>query len=143
MDIVRAILYKIPEAKFSQIGSEYSGLTWLDDRPKPTEEELEEAYAEMIQAGVDPLKGEDWEGLRTALVTSPLFQKCYVAAKTNQSVFMSFYKVEQVVLTTQIKEALEFFLNDLRNEMGSSITAEDITELNTLLKEKGFKLKLS
>jgi hypothetical protein len=142
MNIVGALLYKCPGKEFVIQGTDYSGLEWRDSSPKPTLEELQDAYAEYTALGIDPFIQEDWEGLREALVTSPLFQKCYMAAKNNQAVFMAFYKVEQVVLTTRIKEALEFFLNDLKNEMGSSITSEEITELNNLLKQKGFNFTI-
>ena len=132
----------MPDAEFSLVGNDYSGLNWIDDRPKPTQVELEAAFQELTEKGVDPLKGEDWEGLKEALVISPLFQKCYMTAKTNQAVFMAFYKVEQVIITTRIIEALQFFLNELRVEMDTLISPEEIVELNNLLKQKGFNFTI-
>ena len=55
-DITHALIKLYPEgAKFVQEGTEYSGLKWVDERPKPTEKELNDKIAEL-QAEYDALK---------------------------------------------------------------------------------------
>ena len=55
-DITHALIKLYPEgAKFVQEGIEYSGLKWVDERPKPTEKELTDKVAEL-QAEYDALK---------------------------------------------------------------------------------------
>ena len=47
-DISHAIRNLYPNgAKFVQEGLEYSGLKWFDERPKPTEKELNDKVAEL------------------------------------------------------------------------------------------------
>ena len=47
-DITHALRKLYPEgAKFVQEGIEYSGLKWIDERPKPTETELNAKVAEL------------------------------------------------------------------------------------------------
>ena len=47
-DISHALRKLYPEgAKFVQEGLEYSGLKWFDERPKPTEKELNDKVAEL------------------------------------------------------------------------------------------------
>ena len=54
-DISHAIRNLYPNgAKFVQEGLEYSGLKWVDERPKPTEKELMDKIAELDSA--EPLK---------------------------------------------------------------------------------------
>jgi len=36
-----------PDAQWSLNGNDYSGLTWLDDSPKPTKKTLEEAWPQV------------------------------------------------------------------------------------------------
>ena len=55
-DITHALRKLYPEgAKFVQEGIEYSGLKWIDERPKPTETELNAKIAEL-QADYDALQ---------------------------------------------------------------------------------------
>ena len=55
-DITHALRKLYPEgAKFVQEGIEYSGLKWVDERPKPTETELNAKVAEL-QAEYDALQ---------------------------------------------------------------------------------------
>ena len=55
-DITHALRKLYPEgAKFVQEGIEYSGLKWIDERPKPTETELNAKVAEL-QAEYDALQ---------------------------------------------------------------------------------------
>ena len=54
-DISHAIRNLYPNgAKFVQEGLEYSGLKWVDERPKPTEKEINDKIAELDSA--EPLK---------------------------------------------------------------------------------------
>ena len=55
-DITHALIKLYPEgAKFVQEGIEYSGLKWVDERPKPTEKQLNDKVAEL-QADYDAKK---------------------------------------------------------------------------------------
>ena len=49
MDIARVLNRIRPEAKWSLNGSEYKGLNWTDDTPKPTEKEIKDAWKEIEQ----------------------------------------------------------------------------------------------
>ena len=54
-DISHALRKLYPEgAKFVQEGYEYSGLKWVDERPKPTEKEINDKIVELDSA--EPLK---------------------------------------------------------------------------------------
>ena len=54
-DITHAIQKIYPNgAGYVQKGNEYSGLEWLDERPKPTEKEINDKIAELDSA--EPLK---------------------------------------------------------------------------------------
>ena len=54
-DISHAIRNLYPNgAKFVQEGLEYSGLKWFDERPKPTEKEINDKIVELDSA--EPLK---------------------------------------------------------------------------------------
>ena len=54
-DISHAIRNLYPNgAKFVQEGLEYSGLKWFDERPKPTEKEINDKIAELDSA--EPFK---------------------------------------------------------------------------------------
>ena len=54
-DITHAIRKIYPNgAGYVQKGNEYSGLEWLDERPKPTEKEIKDKIAELDSA--EPLK---------------------------------------------------------------------------------------
>jgi len=47
MNVIEALHHLIPDAEFSVSANKYSGLEWLDDRPKPTKKKLEDAWAEL------------------------------------------------------------------------------------------------
>ena len=47
MDIVAILERKYPSTQWALDGSDYSGLEWLDDSPKPTEKELEALWPEV------------------------------------------------------------------------------------------------
>ena len=54
-DITHAIRKIYPNgAGYVQKGNEYSGLEWLDERPKPTEKEINDKIVELDSA--EPLK---------------------------------------------------------------------------------------
>jgi len=142
MDIIRALLYKIPDAKFSLMGDKYKDINWLDARPIPTEIELQTAFDEYTSLEIDPLKSEDYSDLWTRLSKSAAMVKCYTQAKTSISTFFAVYKLEQIVLITHDTKNLKDALTNLQTEMGSLMTVADITEMNLILTKKGFKLKL-
>ena len=142
MDIIRALLYKIPDAKFSLMGDKYKDINWLDARPIPTEIELQTAFDEYTALEIDPLKLEDYLNLWNRLSKSAAMVKCYAQAKTSLSTFFALYKLEQVVLITHDSKDLKDALTNLQTEMGSLMTVADITEMNLILTKKGFKIKL-
>ena len=47
MNIPEILIEKYPGAQWSLIGETYDGLEWLDDSPKPTQEELEALWPEV------------------------------------------------------------------------------------------------
>ena len=142
MDIIRALLYKIPDAQFSLMGDKYKDINWLDARPIPTENELQTAFDEYTSLEIDPLKSEDYSDLWNRLSKSAVMLKSYTQAKTSLSTFFAVYKLEQIVLITHDTKNLKDALTNLQTEMGSLMTVADITEMNLILKKKGFKLKL-
>ena len=50
MNIVDILSHNYPEAQWSLNGDDYEGLDWLDDSPKPTEKELEDAWPAVKHA---------------------------------------------------------------------------------------------
>ena len=142
MDIIRALLYKIPNAQFSLMGDKYKDINWLDVRPIPTEIELQTAFDEFTLLEIDPLKLEDYSDLWNRLSKSAAMAKCYAQAKTTLSTFFALYKLEQVILITHDTKDLKDALTNLQTEMGVLMTVSDIIELNLILKKKGFKIKL-
>ena len=142
MDIIRSLLYKIPDAKFSLMGDKYKDINWLDSRPIPTEIELQTAFDEYTLLEIDPLKSEDYSDLWTRLSKSAAMAKSYTQAKTSLSTFFAVYKLEQIVLITHDTKNLKDALTNLQTEMKSLMTVADITEINLILTKKGFKLKL-
>ena len=142
MDIIRALLYKIPDAQFSLMGDKYKDINWLDVRPIPTESELQTAFDEFTLLEIDPLKSEDYSDLWNRLSKSAAMAKSYTQAKTTLSTFFALYKLEQVILITHDTKDLKDALTNLQTEMGVLMTVADITEMNLILKKKGFKMKL-
>jgi len=43
-DIAFTLTYSHPAAEWTLNGDDYAGLTWLSDTPKPTEQEITDAY---------------------------------------------------------------------------------------------------
>jgi len=52
IQLEEAIFDLLPNAKFSIIGYDYSGIQWSDERPQPTEAEIQTKIAEL-QADYD------------------------------------------------------------------------------------------
>jgi len=50
MDIAVILTDKYPGSLWSLSGDDYSGLTWLDDSPKPTKKELEDVWPAVKHA---------------------------------------------------------------------------------------------
>ena len=50
IQLEEAIFDLLPNAKFSIIGYDYSGIQWSDERPKPTEEEIQAKIVELEAA---------------------------------------------------------------------------------------------
>jgi hypothetical protein len=49
MNITEILLYLVPDAEFIVRGNSYEGLEWLDERAKPTLEEIEAVNIEEIE----------------------------------------------------------------------------------------------
>lgn len=143
MDVIKAILYLIPDAQFSLRGDKYNDVNWLDARPIPTEIELQAASDEFTALDIDPIKLEDYKDLWTRLSNSAVMVKSYTQAKTSLSTFFALYKLEQIVLVTHDTKDLKSALTNLQLEIGLLMTVADITEINLILKKKGFKFKLT
>ena len=50
MDIANILTDKYPGAQWSLNGDDYEGLEWLDESPKPSEEDLRSAWPEVSYA---------------------------------------------------------------------------------------------
>lgn len=44
-----------PDAEYMLVGDDYDGLTWLSDTPKPTQQELDDAWPAVQQAQADAI----------------------------------------------------------------------------------------
>ena len=49
-DIAFTLTHSHPEAEWTLDGDDYDGLTWLSDTPKPTEQEITDAYPLAVVA---------------------------------------------------------------------------------------------
>jgi hypothetical protein len=47
MDIVKILVSKYPGSEWTLVGEDYSGLEWLSNTTKPTEEELADLWPEV------------------------------------------------------------------------------------------------
>ena len=54
--IPTALEYLKPKEEWTLDGDDYAGLTWLSDTPKPTEQELTDAYPLAVKAVADKEK---------------------------------------------------------------------------------------
>jgi len=55
-DISLTLTHSHPDAEWTLNGDDYAGLTWLSDTPKPTEQELTDAYPLAVKAVADKEK---------------------------------------------------------------------------------------
>ena len=50
MNIALTLAHSHPDAEWTLDGDDYTGLTWLSDTPKPTEQEITDAYPLAVKA---------------------------------------------------------------------------------------------
>ena len=48
-----------PDAEYMLVGDTYDGLTWLSDSPKPTQQELDDAWPAVQQAQADAIAAKE------------------------------------------------------------------------------------
>ena len=53
IDYSAVLAANYPDAEWSLNGDAYDGLTWLSDSPKPTQQELDDAWPAVQQARID------------------------------------------------------------------------------------------
>ena len=56
IDIAFTLTHSHPGAEWTLNGDDYAGLTWLSDTPKPTEQEITDAYPVAVKAVADKEK---------------------------------------------------------------------------------------
>jgi len=56
IDIAFTLTHSHPASEWTLDGDDYAGLTWLSDTPKPTEQELTDAYPLAVKAVADKEK---------------------------------------------------------------------------------------
>ncbi len=56
IDIAFTLTHSHPDAEWTLNGDDYAGLTWLSDTPKPTEQEITDAYPLAVKAVADKEK---------------------------------------------------------------------------------------
>ncbi len=56
IDIAFTLTHSHPDAEWTLNGDDYAGLTWLSDTPKPTEQEITDAYPLAVKAVADKKK---------------------------------------------------------------------------------------
>ena len=81
MDILLILKTNYSEAKWILKGTDYSGLEWLDDLPKPTKKELEAQWANVeYQTAYDEV--------------SETRHNVYIAPRGSDAVFMKYQRGE-------------------------------------------------
>jgi len=50
IDIAFTLTHSYPDAEWTIDGDDYTGLTWLSDTPKPTEQEITDAYPLAVES---------------------------------------------------------------------------------------------
>jgi len=55
-DIAFTLTHSHPDSEWILNGDDYAGLTWLSDTPKPTEQEITDAYPLAVKALADKEK---------------------------------------------------------------------------------------
>ena len=56
INITLALVFAYPQSEWTLDGDDYAGLTWLSDTPKPTKQEIEDAYPSAVKALADKEK---------------------------------------------------------------------------------------
>jgi hypothetical protein len=56
IDIAFTLTHSHPGSEWTLNGDDYAGLTWLSDTPKPTEQEINDAYPLAVKALADKEK---------------------------------------------------------------------------------------
>ena len=82
MDIPLIIQKRFNGSKFYIDGEDYSGLTWLSDSPKPTEQELQDLWSK-VKVEIENDKIRYFRQVAYASNTDPLFFK-YQAGETTK-----------------------------------------------------------
>lgn len=137
LEITRAIQYLVPNAEFYIVGDSYEGINWQDNRPLPSEEELEAAFQELTEAGIDPLKGENWRRLQDDLRGTPLFAKAIQTSNTN-----AFSLLLSTLAVTHNKQDLEFAFSLVRAGLTEDYTVDEVAQINNLLTKNSIKLTI-
>jgi len=55
-DLAFTLTHSHPSSEWTLNGDDYAGLTWLSDTPKPTEQEITDAYPLAVKAVADKEK---------------------------------------------------------------------------------------
>jgi hypothetical protein len=71
-DYSAVLAHLYPDAQWSLNGDDYSGLTWLDDSPKPSQEELDGAWPAVQTARLNAQAAAD-RAAAYAVEADPLF----------------------------------------------------------------------
>ena len=58
-DYAAALSENYPDAEWTLNGDDYDGLTWLSDTPKPTRQELDDAWPAVQQAQADAVAARE------------------------------------------------------------------------------------
>lgn len=72
MDISLVLTRKYSECLWELHGFEYDGLVWLDESEKPTQEELESQYAQVVYE-IEYKRVEDVRRAEYTATTDPIF----------------------------------------------------------------------
>ena len=82
-DYAAVLLRNYPGTEWALDGDGYSGLTWLDDSPKPTKKALDEAWAD-VQAALALETAQRNRAAAYAVESDPLFFKWQRGEGTEQ-----------------------------------------------------------
>ena len=58
-DYAAVLTANYPDAEWKLDGDDYDGLTWLSDSPKPTQQELDDAWPAVQQAQADAVTAKE------------------------------------------------------------------------------------
>jgi len=58
-DYAEVLTSNYPDAEWTLNGDTYEGLTWLSDSPKPTQQELDDAWPAVQQAQADAVAAKE------------------------------------------------------------------------------------